>query len=287
MKTQISTSKVVMAATMVVAIVLASIFYTGKEKANKNLDQEKLKSEKILSEKIQLDEKIANMKTQLNSLTGKNAQLDKMVSERNKQLQKKEAEIIRLLAENASVSTLKKKIAELEALQDKLNSDLKQMNLSYNTLKDENAKLNGLLSTSQNENDILGVNNAILKAMVADNYRVEALKGKNNKLTINAKRTDKLMVSFDMPANVTNGLNFKVIDPKGNEFSSITNKAVSVSTVSNNDYLLASKDNYTGQVGTSRSELIYKPEHKLEKGVYIIKIFNGKDYIGSTQLRLR
>lgn len=287
MKAQTHGTKVAMVSALAIAIVLTGVFIVGKNRAERNLDKEKIKSEKLLSEKIQLDEKLANMKTQLSTLNNKNAHLDKVVAERNQQLQKNEAEIKRLFSENASLSSLKKKVKELEELQDQINNEMNQMSLTCNALTEEKEKLNELLSASRIEINSLEVNNAILKALMTDNYRVEAVKGKNDKLTVNARRTDKLIVSFDMPANITSGLHFKIVDPKGDEFSSMSGNAVSLNTTSNNDYLLASAGNFPGQYGTSRSELVYIPEHKLEKGVYVIKIYYDNDYKGSTQIRLK
>jgi hypothetical protein len=269
-------------------ILLSGAFFIKNISLHKQLGNERIKSEKLLSEKLKLDKSIEKFRNDLAALMGQNVRLDKLVTKANKKLQNKEAEIKRLMAENATVDELRAKNSELEAMREKLINDISDLNLSMNQLKTENSQLNDLLASIRSENEILIVDNTILKAMVADNYRAEALKGKNDKLTVNARKTDKLMVSFDLPSDAGDNLYFKVITPKGDEFSSKTDLSARIFVVENNERLLASaSDNVVGSIGTKRVEMIYTPNIRLTKGVYKFNLYNDKNYIGSTQLRLK
>lgn len=286
MKTKFGTSGLLLGSALGIAIITTGIFYTGKSKAMKNLDNEKIRNEKLLSEKIRLDEMLENMKVQLNTLSGTNAELDKLIAQKLRELEKKEVEINRLKAENGSVAAMKKKLAEMEVFQQELMADLNRTQKAYNDLLSENSKLNGQLTSIQGDNDLLTLNNAILKAIAADNYRVEALKGKHDKPTLNARKTDKLIVSFDMPSSVSENINFRITAPNGNEMAA-TMANTTINSAMQEEYLLASSERVAGMPAVSRTELVYKPKEKLEKGVYLIRIYNGEEYVGSTQLRLR
>jgi hypothetical protein len=154
---------------------------------------------------------------------------------------------------------------------------------------EENSKLNEKIASSTRANSNLADDNAILKSMVSDNYRTEAFRGRNEKLTVNARRTNKLQVSFDLPGQVTgNDIYFRIITPEGMEFSSNKDLAATIEIIENNDDLLASADPDAGAVAVNRrAEMSFRPQKKLTEGVYRFNLYNGDRFLGSTQLRLR
>jgi DNA repair exonuclease SbcCD ATPase subunit len=281
-------NSIVLIGALITLLTLSVAFFVVNTSLKRQLGDQKIKSEKLLSEKLKLDKSIKELRIDMSALTGKNAKLDKLLTEANKKLQNKEAEIKRLVAENATVGELRAQVRELELLREQLNKDIAGLNLSITQLSDANASLNEFLARAKNENEILAIDNTILKAMVADNYRIEALRGKHEKLTINARKTDKLLVSFDLPSDVGKNLYFKVKTPQGDEFSSKNDLSAIINIVENNDGLLASaSSDVIGSIGTKRVEMIYKPNKKLTKGVYRFNVYNENSYLGSTQLRLK
>lgn len=281
-------TRVITSALLTAFIVLSIVFFAGKVSLKKQLKNEKIKYEASLSDKLQLSKMLDKLKNDLIVLNKKNDALDKSIIETNAKMREKEAIIQRLSAENASVKKLKKHIEELEALKVKLNKDLSELRLVADNLRSENEKLNNLLATVQKDNETLEFNNSVLRAMTADNYRIEALKGKNEKLTVNAKRTNKLFVTMDIPSSSDQGLYFKVVTPEGEEYSSKTDMSANIKIIENQD-LVANNDTDNGSLssGKKRIEMSYKPVKKLKKGVYQFNIYNEKTYIGSTQLRLK
>ncbi len=284
MTTQHNKRTVGLVSSIVILLMASAVFYNGKNKAVNKLNDEKIVSEKLLSETKQLDKKITSIKDQLAKSEVKNSDLSKTIDNRNKELSEKSNEINKLLADKASVNKLKKKIAELETLNAKINNDIADAHKNNSSLIAENSKLNKQINEANNELQALVAQNAFLQAMIADNYRVEALKKHNDKLTIRAKRTNKLQVSFDMPTNNNNSIVFKITDPKGNEISSVNNKQISYNTTDKN---LTADNNNIGAISVSRTELTYTPDKKLDKGIYTIKVYNGDKYVGSTQMKLK
>ena len=289
MKTKDSVTKAVLGTIFIFAIVVAGLFIYRNSALRNSLEDQKLKSEMLLSEKLNLDKSISKMNKDLNDLSGKNIQLDKKILETNTRIEEKNKEIKRLIVQNASIKILKKKNAELETLVQQLNKEINGLNNSLANANAENSKLSNQLTASSKTNSGLTSDNSVLKAIISDNYRIEALRGKKEKLTINARRTNKLTVSFDLPNNVSNKVYFKVITPQGKEFSSNDNFAETIITIKENgDRLLASADaNMIGNAGTKRVEMTFKPNEKLKSGIYQFNIYNEDRFLGSTQLRLK
>lgn len=288
MKTNALTKKVVLGSALLVLLFTIGFFITKNATLKNQLSNQKLKSEMLLSAKLSLDKSVSKMNKDMEELNGKNMQLNKKIADANTNILQKNAEIEKLLKENASAKILEKKNRELESLIQQLNNDISTLNSLLTTAKAENSKLSDQLTASAKTNSGLSSDNSILKAMISDNYRTEALRGRKEKLTVNARKTNKLQVSFDLPGNVSNNVYFKVITPKGKEYISSNDLAVSVNIRENGDGLLASSNpKEIGTAGTKRVEMTFKPNEKLHEGIYQFNMYNEGRLLGSTQLRLK
>jgi hypothetical protein len=274
------TMGVILIGALGIVITLVTIFVFSNASLKKHLQNEQIKSESLLSEKLLLDKTIVALKADLNNLKGRNTHLDKVIADITGKLTRKESEVQQLIAQKSSTAELKKKITELENLKSQLNEELAVLYLKTNRLNDEKDIL-------QKENEQLNATNALLKSLVADNYRIEAVKGKKEKLTSIARRTDKLMVSFDLPDNCGDAVTFKIITPEGLELSSTDHNSMSMVIHDNSLNYLTSTDENTLTFNTKRVEMVYKPETKLIKGIYRFNVYNEGNYLGSTQLRLK
>src|SRR4030043_715978 len=155
MKTQIDKTQTIIITVMAVALILAgSIFYSNRSLKDQ-LQKEKIRSEALVSETLNMDKSIEKFKKDLNSLKGKNAELDKVVRQTSDQLAKKEAAIKKLMSENASLADLKIKNEELETLRKKLEDKIAKMNLDMDQLIAENKEFNEKLSSVKTENESL------------------------------------------------------------------------------------------------------------------------------------
>lgn len=288
MKVKLTDRRILLAGGLAVAIAISGLFLVNNMKLKNNLSAEKVKSEKLLSEKLSLDKTLSHIQKNVAELKSKNTTLDKAIAESNRKIQEKNEEINKLTAQNASVKDLKKKLAELENLKQQMNAEMAELNQSLAKAKAENSKLNEQIASATKANSGLANDNSILKALVSNNYRTEALRGKNERLTVKSRQTNKLLVSFDLPGNVDNDVHFKVLTPQGKELSSKTDLSASIQITENGDALLASSNpSENGGPGTKRVEMTYKPTQKLTKGVYQFNLYNGERFLGSTQLRLK
>jgi SMC interacting uncharacterized protein involved in chromosome segregation len=288
MKTKVSIQKVIIGSALSIAILVAGFSIYTKNKLNEKLSNEKLKSEMLLSEKLNLNKSIAKYQADASDLKNKNSKLNNTIEEINFRISEKNAEIKKLKSENASAKELQKKYTELEGLKEKLTQEIALANKALKEAKNENSKLNDLLADALQENEELLSDNSVLKSLFSDSYRTEALRGKNEKLTVIAKRTNKLTVSLNMPATTDNNIQFKIVTPQGKEISSSNDLAAVIKIIDNGDDLMASSsDSAIGSIGTKRVEMSYKPSEKLSKGVYQFNLYNNDRFLGSTQLRLK
>ena len=282
--------------TQTTLIIIASLFFIlsgilliHDRNIKNSLNYEKIRSENLLSEKLDLQKSIDAFKKDMAALKGKNKELDKIVAETNVKLSKKESEIKKLKSENASLAELRAKYAELEALRAELDNQIATMNMDMNRMTADNEKLVEQLASMKNSNESLAMQNAILEALLADNYQAEALKGKQEKLTINSRRANTLRGSFDIPSEAGEQLYFKVLTPEGTEISSLDDKTATIRHLEQDRNMLASLAGGAGSeaIMSQRIEFAYKPDYKLTRGTYKFNVYDGKEYLGSVQLRLR
>lgn len=288
MKTQLTRSSTILITITAFALILSSFIFYKNRIIKDHLKKERIKSEKMFSENLTLEKSIDKFKLDISSLQGTNAKLDKILIETSNQLILKESEIRKLRSGNASMADLKKKNAELEALHKKLENEISSLNLNIDHLTADNKKYSEEIASVKTENETLATHNYLLEAMLADNYRIEAQKRKLDKLTVSARRTNRLMTSFDLPSDAGQNLFFKIVTPDGIELSSINDESATINFNTQDKNLIASlTGSNLGSQNLKRAELLYKPDQKLTKGIYRINVYDGKDYMGSIQIRLK
>jgi myosin heavy subunit len=291
MKTIIEKKIVFIAGFAIIAALLAvaGVLQVNNTKLKDKISGEKIKSENLLSQKLQLDKSLDLTKKDLTDIKGKNSSLEKMILDTNQKIIQKNTEISRLKAQNASMKDLQKKMEELEKLKHQLSEEIQVLNKTLAQANAENLKLNNKIATSAKTTSELSADNSILRAIVSDNYRTEALRGKNDKLTVNARRTNKLMISFDLPANVSaQEFYFTITTPEGNQFASNKDLVAEIEVAYLQGDLMASTNKITSDAtGKSRVEMSYLPNQKLTRGIYTFNLYNSGRFLGSTQLRLK
>ena len=272
-----------------VLLAVAGVLQVNNTKLKDKISGEKIKSENLLSQKLQLDKSLDLTKKDLTDIKGKNSSLEKMILDTNQKIIQKNTEISRLKAQNASMKELQKKMEELEKLKLQLSEEIQILNKTLAQAKAENLKLNDKIASGAKTTSELSADNSILRAIVSDNYRTEALRGKHDKLTVNARRTNKLMISFDLPANVSaKEFYFIITTPEGNQFASNKDLAASIEVTYLQGDLIASANQITSDAtGKTRVEMSYLPKQKLTRGIYSFNLYNNDRFLGSTQLRLK
>lgn len=277
-------------AAVTTALFVASLFWLMNTKhinssLEAGLQDQKLKSEALLSEKLLLEKDIQKMKDQLFALKGQNLDLDNLVKNASSKLENQESEYNRMRKENASLLQIKKQREELAALRHQLENELQNLKNSYDDLEARNEELNSAVASLQERNRILtdDLNRAAFAAV--DQSQIQAVRGKGEKLTVSAKRTRKLIASFEVPASLKN-LSFRISDSKGNTLDQNHGTIASTSVPSDKN-LTASIDSEVLGNKLQKVEMVYIPKEKLKTGLYTVEILNENLHVGSLKVKLK
>jgi len=289
MKTKIFTWRNIIWVLAAVLILGSGIFYLNHKSLNRKLDHEKIKTEALLSKNLDLEKSLEVLKKEMGTLKGKNEKLDQKLKEISDELSTREAQVKKLASANTTLEEVKRKNLALEELRNELEKKVAGLHEEMDRLATEKEGYLEQLDEIQDENKKLAMQVAFLETMLADNYRIEALKGKSEKLTVVARRANKLMVSFDLPPNAGDQIYFKLTTPDGREISSQKDRFATITRADQDENLMASLESSAGVIGgsTGRIELAYSPDYKLLKGIYQFNVFNGPDHMGKLQLRLK
>lgn len=291
MKTSISKPKVIAAvSTILLFTAIGGLFYMDHTKRSlKDLfDASRLNSEKLLSEKLGFEKDALRLDKELNKANKKNASTEKLLAETNEKLKAKERELNKKWADKSRMNALQSEVDELRNLRNSLESQLAAMETKIKSLADANTMLSQSVSTITESRDLLQHEYEILTALTANNYRVDATRGKKDKLTIKARSARSLKLGFDVPLEVVESINFRINTPAGKVISS-ADESVAIEMIEDGTTLLAS----TEEIGidifkvSKRIEMTYLPKEKLKAGIYKIDVYNKDLYMGSCQVRLK
>jgi hypothetical protein len=227
-------------------------------KAESNL-QKKIGSEKLLNEnEVVLLSKIAALEANIK----KNASGDK-----------------KLIATNEKLKKLKLELADVReryiSQQSKWENEKNSLNTQLAQLERNN------LSFTEKLNKV--------KAPNADYFRIEALRGKKNKQTRMAKRTHKILVSFNLNEAIPSNNGTVYLSLKGPNNERLPSQHL--------EMLQLMKDEESVQVpihaksplkhvSKGRQEILLETTTKLKPGVYQADIFTENTHIGGAQIKL-
>lgn len=267
-----------------VALIAMMIIHDSNRSLEEMLNGAKLKNEATLSEKLSLDKEIKNYKAQLASLQGKNAELDKYLATANADLAKKEKE----LKAAGKYQSNTKELANLRKMRADLENQVSALIAQIANLEGANSDLTQQIASLTSKNQELKSNNDLMKAFAANNYRMEASRGKSEKLTVVARKTKRLKMGFDLPQNVVENVQFKIQTPDGTVIDKQEDGlTATLMDIEDGSDLIASLEPMGSFEVTRRIEMKYEPKKKLSKGVYTIDIYNGETYMVSCQVKLR
>ncbi len=288
MKNKIEKSKLVAALVTVVLFgaLATSMFYNSNLK--NRLSRQEVMTGDALAQKQMLENEMTDYKMRVQTLSGKNAEMDELMSKKEKELAAKEVEIKKLIKNNADANALKKQLADVKKMKSDMEMQVDALNLTISKLKTENQDLAKQVKSLKSDNEMMAKNIKILSSMNADNMVADALKRKDAKNTVFARKANKLYVSFNLTQDVATNVKFKVTTPSGKivstEQDGLTYKLVDVQ----NEVLTAdASGSVTTGAAMKKIEMVYKPKEKLKNGTYTISIYNGDTYLSSCQIRLR
>ena len=273
---------------LIASFILSVIFFSSNKSLEKALNETKLKAETMLSEKLSLEKQITKIKMEFDAMRQKNGESNKMLAAANTKIFQQEAKMQAIVSENIQQKkSLENRLAEIQKSKSQLEKQMSDLTLGFDNLKSENSDLSKAMAVLEKENQDLLNNLMIMASLDADNFRIESLKGKNDRLTVNSRNVKKLKVSFDVPLMSTANLNFKIKTPDGKSYTS-QDGSISYNILDEEKDWLASTANTINDIEVAkRIEMTYQPTEKLKGGVYTIELISNDMKVKSVQIRLK
>jgi hypothetical protein len=252
-----------------------------------SLREEKLKAEVMLSEKLQLEKEIAKQEAVLSTLRETNGALQYNIDRTTRDVNDRDKQIQAMRGEYAAATRLKQQHqalqAEYEAQADNL-ADARRSARGMQSAQDDLEQTVALL-LQQNKN-LTGELHAWRLSAVND-VRVEPYR-KNERLTLHARKTRKLVVHVDVASRVED-LQFRITDPAGQVLPAEAGK-ISTTVVDDGippKYVASTRQAILKEYPYKRVAMVFTPSGKLEAGIYQIDILNETESIGSLQVKFR
>jgi hypothetical protein len=249
------------------------------------LEDQKLKSEQLLSEKLLLEKDLQKIKDQFKSLRESNYDLSSNLKKASAQLETKDAELTRLKKQNMSLAQIKKQREELAILQRQLENEIQTLRSSNEDLQNKNRDLTSVIASLEERNKML--TDDLNRAMFAnlDHSQIHGVRGKSEKMTIRAKRAQKIIANFEVPATLKN-LSFRVTDSQGYQVSQ-NNGTITYTAEPGTENIMASLRSTSAGDNLQKVKMVYTPNSKLKSGVYTVEILNENLYVGSLKVKFK
>lgn len=254
--------------------------------AQDELNDEKLTAETLLSEKLLLEKEIDKLKVELEKINTKNADLLHHLHAAEQKLVVAERQLAPVQKRNADIHQLKKQIDVLTRQKESLENEVNESRNANQQLKSSNDDLMQTVILLQQENKKLRdeLNKTGFSSL--DESLIETTL-RNKKLTASARRTKRLVITTDVPAN-SKELKLNITSPDGNKMV-VKNGDVNVQVLTGEfkSQVFYTSSGVSSGRNTKRVAITYSPDEKLQSGLYRIQLTNDSSSVGALQVRLR
>ncbi|CAN5913457.1 hypothetical protein BH11BAC7_BH11BAC7_08640 [soil metagenome] len=277
---------------LLVLAVSSTLFYYNSGQAYKSdADRARLAQDSILAVKQLLDKEMQDTRIELENSKGRNAELDIKLAESEAALHEKQMQIDKLLAENATVASLRKQLRDLKTERLSMEKQIQSLLAENHQLQEDNLRMSQ--NIGQLERDNMSLQDKLYAADVlnsrAGNFRVDMMRN-SSKVTAKAKRTNEIGVSFELPSTISSATGSKeiylvVLDPQGKPVANKSNKKI---TLKDGRTITAVKTQTADLSGTPQTiSLNVKLDSKMkQKGIYKVQVFTEDGMLGATQMRM-
>ncbi len=282
---------------VIIALLLGTNVYLFLQR-NKS-QQKQLETKQLLQ---QADTSLAALQGEYNAslarlddLTGKNAQLDKQLKERDSELAKTKARIQEILSKNKATE---KEVAEARSLIQKLNSRISNYETQISQLKKENTTLASQRDSVTVTNTDLQQKVNLAKVLHASNIRLKGIKlthgGRKEKETEKARRVDLLRITFDIDENriAESGnkeLAICITNPEGELLSNAALGSGSFKTADGQSryYSVSKTVHLQTEQPVKDVNVDWQQSSEYAKGAYSVEIYHQGYLIGKGSVNLR
>ena len=277
-------------AALFASMLTIGVMYRNNSLLTEDFKAEKVRTESLAAEKASLKGEMEKLKRELASFTTQNKELEKAIKDAQYKVVAKEAEIDRMSKENASnIQKLRKENEAVKKIRQELLAQLEGMKKNNAQLEAEVAELNKTIAALRKENESL-YSRTSEKPLMAYNFRVETVKKRKDKISVKAKKINKVNISFDVNSSkkLAGDIYIKLSSDKAGDMEGETLLAYEMIEEPSSDELWASTE--TVLISTDeykRYSVAFDPKEKMSGGVYYLRVYSGNNYLGSSQFKLR
>lgn len=250
---------------------VSGYFYINNNRLQNQVADQIINVQNAEAEALQFQKKIGFLNTDLLVVQSENEQLkflkDDLTVEltqlrgENERLKVTEQELVH--ENQQAITQLNQQLKSEQETNDKkqiaYDNQLTDLNSRNQVLMDENRKLEQAIVEFQHR--------------TINHIRIEAIGNNQTTNVIRAARTQRLVMTFEMPVREVSGLHFQVLTPSGQQLKSTDNSNLQVN--------ITSKTSDSSQV-----ELIYM-SNTFEKGIYGLWVYHNQTLASAAQIRLR
>lgn len=306
---QLSNYLRIMTGLFVAALIVIIFLLFNRSRVANNLETTSVERDSLLIARTNLERQLDSLSfafksalTENDSLRGSMSEMEKLVAEKEAQVQK-----IRTQSTN-STAGLRKEVNQLRQLRGELEGAMAQLQAENEQLKAENERLTGENEQLTNEKGQLTSQvgdlqkfNSTLQDQVAkltragikaSAFRVD-VERRSDKLTTKAKRTREIGITFDLvdlPEEFqgTHTLYLVLTDVNGALLpSSGTNAKANIPTPNGTPLEIIAQQAKEVDLGASqRLSFTYPVEEKLKAGTYVATVYADFGILGSSSFRL-
>jgi predicted nucleic acid-binding Zn-ribbon protein len=278
----------------------------NNNKNEQTIQQKEATISQVTDEKTELQRNFDASLARLDSVTGNNNALEGKLTEKNSEITKLKGEIRSILnKKNATaaelkrakdlIATMNEKVAGLEQEVARLTTENQQLNTDLTSEKTKTTQLTTDLATTTTAKQELEKTVDIASTLNAYNIAITPInerKGGKEKVTSNAKRVDKLVVSFDVDNRIAPSgsadVYVVVTGPDGKPVSQEALGSGTFTTREEGDKPFTAK--VPVKIETSKKsavEFAMKQTDKFQKGNYKIEIYHNGFKIGEGTRELK
>ena len=281
-------------------------FLWDKNKSDQKITQLQTQYVAVDSSKNELQKSFDAALTRLDSLTGFNNELEGKLTERNSEISKLRANINGILKKQkltdaekkkaqSMISELNDKINNLEQEVARLTTENQTLTTEKTTLTQEKEKLTTDLQTTTTAKQELETKVDIASTMNASNINITPINEKSGgkeKITTNAKRVDKLVITFDMSNRIVQSGNTDVYvcitGPDGKPISVPALGSGTFASRDEGDKIYTAKVPVDIEAGKTKSvQFAWKQSGDFKPGTYKIEIYHNGFKIGEDSKELK
>jgi peptidoglycan hydrolase CwlO-like protein len=287
-------------------IAVAGYLIVDKNKTGEVIQQQQSQIAKVTDDKSEIQRNFDASLVRLDSMTTVKTGLESKLTASNSEISKDKAEIRSILnKKNVTAAELNRakdliaqlngKISNMEEDIARLTKDNESLNQDKMALVQDTAKLNQDVATTTATNQDLAKKVDIGSTLNASNIIVTPVKIKGNgeeKVTTNAKRVDKLMISFNVNNRIAQAgqtdVYVCITGPDGKTVTTVADQSGTFTTRDEGDKSFTAKVPVVIESDKTKNvEFGLKPDNHFIEGNYTIQIYQNGFKIGEATRELK